>query len=68
MGWSWFDKIVWVVFTFCGFVIGYNMSAHSGDISLWFTIATCFFLGMGYSYYLTIKKMEKVFEEPESDW
>ena len=63
MGWSRLDKITWVVFTLCGFTIGYNMSAHSGDIHLWITLVMCFFLGMAYKSYLIIKKVKKLLEE-----
>ncbi|MCS7387139.1 MAG: hypothetical protein NDF55_10520 [archaeon GB-1867-005] len=67
MGWSRLEKITWVIFTLCGFAIGYNMSAHYEDIPLWLALVSCFFLGMAYSSYLTIKKMEKMLEELEGD-
>lgn len=65
MGWSRLDKITCVVFLLCGFIIGYNMSAHSGDVPLWLTLVMCFFLGMVYKSHLIIKKMEKLLEELE---
>ena len=52
------EKITWILYMLYGFSIGYSMSAHGEDISLWLALAICFLLGMGYSTYLDIKRME----------
>jgi len=65
MGWSWLDKITWVLFMACGLTVGYTTATSNNPIIIVINYVTLFALGYAYKTYCLIKELREELEKTE---